>query len=241
MRNESFRASCVAITLMSATFFAALLYLPQFLQKQLGFSPLEAGVGVLPFLATFAVVSFVAGPLYNRSGRSRWPRSAPPASRSPRSSSPRSPKARLRGARPRDVRARARDRPSTRPRPRPASPRRRISEQPRRRHPLHVPDCRRRDRPRPDDDRLLRPGIFCRGHPGGLQARRGPLPGRFPDRAVLRRRQAAGRRAVSDGSGPGIADVVFASTGAQDVFSRTATQHVVARAADQHVVAGAAV
>jgi MFS family permease len=53
---------------MSATFFAALLYLPQFMEKQLGYSPLEAGVGMLPFLATFAVVSFIAGPLYNRVG-----------------------------------------------------------------------------------------------------------------------------------------------------------------------------
>jgi EmrB/QacA subfamily drug resistance transporter len=68
MRSESFRASCVAVTLMSATFFAALLYLPQFMQKHLGYSPLEAGVGVLPFLATFAAVSFIAGPLYNRVG-----------------------------------------------------------------------------------------------------------------------------------------------------------------------------
>jgi EmrB/QacA subfamily drug resistance transporter len=68
MRNESFRASCVAITLMSATFFAALLYLPQFMQKHLGYSPLEAGVGILPFLGTFALVSFIAGPLYNRVG-----------------------------------------------------------------------------------------------------------------------------------------------------------------------------
>jgi EmrB/QacA subfamily drug resistance transporter len=68
LKNESFRASCVAITLMSATFFAALLYLPQFMQKHLGYSPLEAGVGVLPFLATFALVSFIAGPLYNRVG-----------------------------------------------------------------------------------------------------------------------------------------------------------------------------
>ena len=71
MRNESFRASCVAILFMSATFFAALLYLPQFMQKQLGYSPLEAGVGILPFLATFALVSFVAGPLYDRVGAKR--------------------------------------------------------------------------------------------------------------------------------------------------------------------------
>ncbi|HYQ79630.1 MAG TPA: MFS transporter [Solirubrobacterales bacterium] len=68
MRNESFTASCVAILFMSATFFASLLYLPQFMEKQLGYSPLEAGVGMLPFLATFALVSFVAGPLYNRLG-----------------------------------------------------------------------------------------------------------------------------------------------------------------------------
>jgi len=68
MRNESFRASCIAIVLMSATFFAALLYLPEFMQKHLGYSPLEAGVGILPFLAVFALVSFASGPLYNRVG-----------------------------------------------------------------------------------------------------------------------------------------------------------------------------
>ena len=71
MRNESFRASCLAILFMSATFFASLLYLPQFMQKQLDYSPLEAGVGILPFLGTFAVVSFVAGPLYERVGAKR--------------------------------------------------------------------------------------------------------------------------------------------------------------------------
>jgi EmrB/QacA subfamily drug resistance transporter len=68
IRNESFRASCLAILFMSATFFAALLYLPQFMQKHLDYTPLEAGVGMLPFLAVFALVSFVAGPLYNRLG-----------------------------------------------------------------------------------------------------------------------------------------------------------------------------
>jgi EmrB/QacA subfamily drug resistance transporter len=68
MRNESFTASCLAILFMSATFFAALLYLPQFMEKQLGYSPLEAGIGILPFLGTFAAVSFIAGPLYDRVG-----------------------------------------------------------------------------------------------------------------------------------------------------------------------------
>jgi len=68
MANESFRSSCLAILLMSATFFAALLYLPQFMEHQLGYSPLQAGVGMLPFLAVFACVSFIAGPLYERLG-----------------------------------------------------------------------------------------------------------------------------------------------------------------------------
>jgi EmrB/QacA subfamily drug resistance transporter len=68
MRNESFRASCLSILFMSATFFASLLYLPQFMEKQLDYSPLEAGVGMLPFLGVFGLVSFVAGPLYERVG-----------------------------------------------------------------------------------------------------------------------------------------------------------------------------
>jgi EmrB/QacA subfamily drug resistance transporter len=71
IRNENFTASCVAVLFMAATFFAALLYLPQFMQKQLGYSPLEAGVGMLPFLAVFALASFAAGPLYDRVGAKR--------------------------------------------------------------------------------------------------------------------------------------------------------------------------
>jgi EmrB/QacA subfamily drug resistance transporter len=68
MRNAGFTGACVAVLFMSATFFATLLYLPQFMQKQLGYSPLEAGIGMLPFLGTFALVSFVSGPLYGRVG-----------------------------------------------------------------------------------------------------------------------------------------------------------------------------
>jgi EmrB/QacA subfamily drug resistance transporter len=71
IRNRNFAASCVAILCMSATFFAALLYLPQYMESQLGFSPLEAGLGMVPALATFALVSFVAGPLYAKVGAKR--------------------------------------------------------------------------------------------------------------------------------------------------------------------------
>ncbi len=68
MRNKDFRVVCLAVLLMSATFFAALLFLPQFMQKVLDYNPLEAGAGLLPMMGTFAVVSFAAGPLYERLG-----------------------------------------------------------------------------------------------------------------------------------------------------------------------------
>jgi EmrB/QacA subfamily drug resistance transporter len=66
--NRSFTAACLATLFMSATFFSMLLYAPQFMQKMLDFSALEAGIGFLPLMGLFAVTSFVAGPLYNRVG-----------------------------------------------------------------------------------------------------------------------------------------------------------------------------
>jgi EmrB/QacA subfamily drug resistance transporter len=68
MRNLGFTSACLATLLMSSTFFAALLYLPQYFQKILGHSALGAGAGLLPLMAVFAATSFLAGPLYNRLG-----------------------------------------------------------------------------------------------------------------------------------------------------------------------------
>jgi EmrB/QacA subfamily drug resistance transporter len=68
MRNPDFTFACVAVLSTAATFFASLLYLPQFFQKLLGYSPLEAGVALLPLMMTFALLSFVAGSLYERLG-----------------------------------------------------------------------------------------------------------------------------------------------------------------------------
>jgi EmrB/QacA subfamily drug resistance transporter len=68
MSNRNFVYSCAAILLMSAVFFASMLYLPQFMLKVLDFDPVMAGIGMLPMMATFAAVSFVAGPLYDRFG-----------------------------------------------------------------------------------------------------------------------------------------------------------------------------
>jgi EmrB/QacA subfamily drug resistance transporter len=66
--NPGFRAACLAILCISATFFGALFYLPQYIQKEFDFSAFESGLGLLPFMAVFALTSFVAGPLFNRVG-----------------------------------------------------------------------------------------------------------------------------------------------------------------------------
>jgi EmrB/QacA subfamily drug resistance transporter len=69
--NRDFRVVVLAVLLMSMTFFTALVYVPQFMEKQLGFSPLEAGVGLLPLMLVFGATAFVAGPLYERLGGRR--------------------------------------------------------------------------------------------------------------------------------------------------------------------------
>jgi len=68
LENRAFFAAGLATLLMSAIFFAALLYLPQFMSKVLGYSAVMAGAGLLPMMGTFAVTSFIAGPIYERVG-----------------------------------------------------------------------------------------------------------------------------------------------------------------------------
>jgi EmrB/QacA subfamily drug resistance transporter len=68
IQNRDFAYTCGAILLMSAVFFAAMLYLPQMMIKVLGFSAVGAGAGMLPMMATFAAVSFSAGKLSDRFG-----------------------------------------------------------------------------------------------------------------------------------------------------------------------------
>jgi EmrB/QacA subfamily drug resistance transporter len=68
VRNRDFSYTCAAILLMSAVFFASMLYLPQLMINVLGYSPIGAGAGMLPMMATFATISFIAGNLYQRFG-----------------------------------------------------------------------------------------------------------------------------------------------------------------------------
>jgi hypothetical protein len=45
---------------------AALLFLPQFMRKELGLGALQSGVGLLPKMLVFGVMAFAAGRLYHR-------------------------------------------------------------------------------------------------------------------------------------------------------------------------------
>jgi EmrB/QacA subfamily drug resistance transporter len=68
MGSRPFAIACVLIALIAPAFIAILLYLPQLMEKLLGYSPLMAGIGMLPLLACFAIVSFLADPLTRRFG-----------------------------------------------------------------------------------------------------------------------------------------------------------------------------
>jgi EmrB/QacA subfamily drug resistance transporter len=71
LQNRVFAWCCATVLLMSAIFFAALVYLPQFFQQILDWSALGSGAGLLPMMLVFAATSFAAGSLYDRLGP-RW-------------------------------------------------------------------------------------------------------------------------------------------------------------------------
>jgi predicted MFS family arabinose efflux permease len=68
LRNREFTAAALTTLLNSAIFMAALMYIPQFMTKELRFSAMESGFGLLPLMLIFALTSFVAGGLYERMG-----------------------------------------------------------------------------------------------------------------------------------------------------------------------------
>lgn len=68
MASRPFSAACIATLTASGTWFAVLLFAPQFMEKVLGFSALEAGLGFLPLMLVFSATAFAAGPLYNKIG-----------------------------------------------------------------------------------------------------------------------------------------------------------------------------
>lgn len=68
LANRRFIAACLTILFLSAVFFTAILYGPQLMEKILGYTALGAGVGMLPMLATFGAVAFLADRITARVG-----------------------------------------------------------------------------------------------------------------------------------------------------------------------------
>ena len=68
MRNLAFAMAVLSTLMIAAVYIGALLYLPQFMTKILGFSAFGSGAGLLPMMLTFALVSFVAGRVYEALG-----------------------------------------------------------------------------------------------------------------------------------------------------------------------------
>lgn len=68
MNNLVFSMSALTTLFIAAVFFGAMVYLPQFMTKQLGFSAMDAGLGIAPMMFTFALVSFGSGRVYDALG-----------------------------------------------------------------------------------------------------------------------------------------------------------------------------
>jgi EmrB/QacA subfamily drug resistance transporter len=66
--NRRFASACATIVFASGVWFVSMLYAPQYMERILGYSPLGAGVALLPLLLTFSVTAFGSGPVYNRLG-----------------------------------------------------------------------------------------------------------------------------------------------------------------------------
>ncbi|MFA0810233.1 MFS transporter [Microbulbifer epialgicus] len=66
--NRKFFAAGVTTLLLSAIWFSALLYIPQFLSKVHGYSAMVSGLGLLPIMITQGIVSYISGSLYEKLG-----------------------------------------------------------------------------------------------------------------------------------------------------------------------------
>jgi len=67
-KNRELPSALVIAALGAPAFFATLLMLQQFLQKALSLGAQEAGIFMLPMMSALAIVSFAAGPIYDRIG-----------------------------------------------------------------------------------------------------------------------------------------------------------------------------
>ena len=71
LRNRQFVVTLWLSALMVPAFFVAFLYFPQFMQKVLNWTVLEASFGMIPMMAPLAVGSIIAGNFYQPVGPKR--------------------------------------------------------------------------------------------------------------------------------------------------------------------------
>ncbi|GAB2884470.1 MFS transporter [Microbulbifer echini] len=67
-KNRWLIAACIVTLLLSVVYFSMLLYIPVFLYKVRGYSPTFAGIGLMPMMITYGLVSYISGRLYEKLG-----------------------------------------------------------------------------------------------------------------------------------------------------------------------------
>lgn len=67
-RSRAFSAGTAASFLLFAALYGSVFFLAQFLQTGLGYTPLEAGLRLVPWTATLFVIAPLAGSLADRFG-----------------------------------------------------------------------------------------------------------------------------------------------------------------------------
>ncbi len=68
MHNFPFMINATIMFTVIPAFFGMLLYIPQYLEKFKGYSPLGAGAALVPMLLMFAIFAPLSGTIYNRLG-----------------------------------------------------------------------------------------------------------------------------------------------------------------------------
>ncbi|WP_299001873.1 MFS transporter [uncultured Shewanella sp.] len=71
LKNQTFIAIGGTSILISTIWFAVLLFLPHFFENEWHFTAGQSGVALLPFIISYAIVSFTAGGLYESLG-AKW-------------------------------------------------------------------------------------------------------------------------------------------------------------------------
>ena len=66
--NRDFMLYCLTIATLVPTFFCIFLYLPQYFEKFRHYSPLQAGLAMVPSVLAYAITSPLAGRIYNKLG-----------------------------------------------------------------------------------------------------------------------------------------------------------------------------